>query len=157
LNLNRDRLFPIARQLADDVCPQWPMLNPFHSIIARGLEVVHALEEAIKIIESYQSPKPAFVPYQHRAGWGCAATEAPRGLLYHAYRMDEAGQVSAAKIVPPTSQNQRQIEADLYELLPGILSDDEDQTAAGCEKLIRTYDPCISCSTHFLRLTLERT
>ncbi len=96
------------------------------------------------------------VSYQPRAGEGMAATEAPRGLIYHRYKIDDDGHVTFAKIVPPTSQNQGQIEADLRFVLPSILGDDDKATALECEKLIRTYDPCISCSTHFLKLEVQR-
>ena len=105
---------------------------------------------------SYQPAKPARIPYVYRAGVGWSATEAPRGLLYHRYRVDDAGQVCEAKIVPPTSQNQRQIEADLRQWLPDILAESDDMVARKCENLVRCYDPCISCSTHFLRGVIER-
>jgi coenzyme F420-reducing hydrogenase alpha subunit len=70
--------------------------------------------------------------------------------------MSETGQILTAEIIPPTSQNQRQIELDLMRWIPSILVDDEQQVADDCERLIRSYDPCISCSTHFLRLQLVR-
>ena len=95
--------------------------------------------------------------YDYQTGDGAAATEAPRGLIWHSYAVNDEGKVTAAKIVPPTSQNQRQIEDDLRDYLPAILSDDDSETAMACERLIRTYDPCISCSTHFLKLRIERT
>ena len=156
LNLNRDRLAPTARRLSDDLGICWPCCNPFQAIIARGLEMVHAYEEALEILRTYQRPQPSRIPYDYRPGSGCAATEAPRGLLYHAYAVDEQGRVVTASIVPPTSQNQKQIEEDLREFLPRLLTEDDHHIALNCEKLIRSYDPCISCSTHFLKLTLER-
>ncbi len=156
VNLNRDRLSPTARQLSDEVGIQWPCFNPFQSIVARALEVVHAYEEALEIIRDYHPFAPSRVQYQPRASAGMAATEAPRGLLYHRYQVDDSGIIQFAKIVPPTSQNQRQIESDLRMLLPDILQDDDARTALACEKLIRSYDPCISCSTHFLKLEVER-
>jgi coenzyme F420-reducing hydrogenase alpha subunit len=90
------------------------------------------------------------------AGEGCAATEAPRGLLYHRYRINDQGLVELAKIIPPTAQNLRRMEDDLKSILPGVLEQPETEIAQVCEKLIRSYDPCISCSTHFLKLRLER-
>jgi coenzyme F420-reducing hydrogenase alpha subunit len=89
-------------------------------------------------------------------GHGTSATEAPRGLIYHRYHTGPDGKIIFAKIVPPTSQNQAQIESDLRRMLPGILSSDDDKIALQCERLIRNYDPCISCSTHFLKLRIER-
>ncbi|HEY2253765.1 MAG TPA: Ni/Fe hydrogenase subunit alpha [Planctomycetaceae bacterium] len=156
LNLSRERLSPRARQLADELKIELPCLNPFKAIIARGLELVHAYDEALDIIRTYQPPQPPRVAYGYRAGEGCAATEAPRGLLYHRYLVDDAGHVTFATIIPPTSQNQRQIEEDLREYLPQILKGDDVATALGCERLVRSYDPCISCSTHFLKVTWER-
>ncbi len=156
LQLNHHRLTPLAKQLFREICPPLPLRNRFHSIIARIIEVVHALEEAIAIIEAYLPPSEPFTAYQSKASCGCAATEAPRGLIYHHYEIDDEGLVVSSKIVPPTSQNQLQIESDLREYLPRLLKESEDTIAAECEKLIRNYDPCISCSTHFLTLNLER-
>jgi coenzyme F420-reducing hydrogenase alpha subunit len=155
--LNFERLSPIARQVAGEVGFAVPCRNPFQAIIARGLEVIHGFEEALDILREYCSFNPARIPYEYRAGVGCAATEAPRGLIYHRYAIDAEGKITFAKIVPPTSQNQRQIEDDLRDWLPLVLNGDDPQTAFDCERLIRSYDPCISCSTHFLKLTLERT
>lgn len=156
VNLNLDQLSEKARQLADEVGVDWPCRNPFQAIIARSLELVHAYEEAIEIIRDYKPFAPARMEYHHRAGTGCAATEAPRGLIYHRYEIDDDGLITFAKIVPPTSQNQKQIEDDLRDWLPGVLNGDDHQTARDCERLVRCYDPCISCSTHFLKLTVDR-
>jgi coenzyme F420-reducing hydrogenase alpha subunit len=156
VNLSGERLTPTARRLADEVGIGWPSMNSFHGIVARGLELVHAFEEALDILKTYQPPRPARIAYDRHAGVGCAATEAPRGLLYHRYALDEGGLVTEAKIVPPTSQNQGQIEDDLRHWLPHILDRDEEQMTRSCEHLVRNYDPCISCSTHFLRLTIDR-
>lgn len=156
VNLNLDRLSPTARKLVDELPVEWPCWNPFQAIVARGLELIHAYEEALLILRSYRKEPVSRVSYGYRGGEGCAATEAPRGLIYHRYRIDGQGRIVDAKIVPPTSQNQRQIEEDLRDWLPSVLHDDDQQTALDCERLIRTYDPCISCSTHFLKLTVER-
>ncbi|RMG35762.1 MAG: Ni/Fe hydrogenase subunit alpha [Planctomycetota bacterium] len=156
VNLNRNRLSPTARRLADEVGLEHPCRNPFRAIVARALEVVHAFEEAIGILRAYRPFTPSRVAYEPRAGGGCAATEAPRGLLYHRYALDDRGLVTFAKIVPPTSQNQRQMEEDLRDWLPLVLGPDDAETALQCERLVRCYDPCISCSTHFLTLTVAR-
>ena len=156
LNLNRERLSPTARQLSGELGIEWPCFNPYQSIVARALEVVHAYEESLQIMADYQPLEPAKIPYQRCVGEGMAATEAPRGLIYHRYKFDDQGRITFAKIVPPTSQNQGQIESDLWAILPGVLSQDDQLTALECEKLIRSYDPCISCSTHFLKLKVER-
>jgi coenzyme F420-reducing hydrogenase alpha subunit len=157
VNLSLERLSPAARRLADEVGIAWPCTNSFQGIVARGLELVHAYEEALDILRNYRPAKPPRVAYEYRAATGCSATEAPRGLIYHRYCVGDDGRVTEAKIVPPTSQNQGQIEDDLRHYLPLVLDRDESQTALACERLVRNYDPCISCSTHFLRFTLERT
>lgn len=156
VSLNRDRLSESARRVADEIGFETPCYNPFKAIIARGLELIHAFEEGLQILRRYQPQKLSRLPYRHQAGAGCAATEAPRGLIFHRYEMSETGQILTADIIPPTSQNQRQIELDLMRWIPSILVDDEQQVADDCERLIRSYDPCISCSTHFLRLQLVR-
>ncbi len=160
VNLNLDRLSSTARRIADEVGVDWPCRNPFKSIVARGLEVIHAYEEALAVLEAYEPVRPPRIGYQPREGEGCAATEAPRGLLFHRYRVDEHGRVEEAVIIPPTSQNQKRIEDDLCAYLPGVLGAgagvDDESAAMACERLVRSYDPCISCSTHFLRMTLDR-
>lgn len=156
INLNRDLLFPAAKQLSNDVSIAWPCFNPHQSIVARAIEVVHAFEEALAIIEDYQGCTPARLTYDYIDSEGAWATEAPRGLIYHRYRVTSEGKIAFAKIVPPTSQNQRQIEIDLAAALPDILGDDDVNTALECERLIRAYDPCISCATHFLKLDIVR-
>ena len=156
INLNRSRIMPTASRLADEIGMSAPCRNPFKSILARSLELVQAYEEALSILRSEKLEGPPRIAYTYRVGEGTSATEAPRGLLYHRYAVDEQGRVVSANIVPPTSQNQSQIEEDLRHYLPEVLDQDEPSIAAACERLVRSYDPCISCSTHFLRVTLER-
>jgi len=156
LNLNLEKLFPQAKAAAGTCGVAWPCNNPFKGIVGRGIELLNAIEEALAIIELYQEPAASRVNITVRAGEGCAVTEAPRGLLYHRYRIDDQGLVEFAKIVPPTAQNYRRMEDDLRLLLPGVLDRPEAEIAQACENLVRTYDPCISCSTHFLKLKLER-
>lgn len=154
--LNWNVLSPTAGRLREELGFSPQCRNPFMSIVARGLELVHAFEEALSILREYRPFAPARISYVHREGQGCAATEAPRGLLYHRFQVDDTGKVCAAKIVPPTSQNQRQIEADLRLWLPSVMSEGDEVIARKCENLVRCYDPCISCSTHFLRTVIKR-
>jgi coenzyme F420-reducing hydrogenase alpha subunit len=156
VSYNFDRLSPAAQAVADEVGFTIPFRNPFQSIIARCLEVVHAYEEALGILREYRPFSPPKVTSIHRAGEGWAATEAPRGLIYHRYQVDGDGKVVFAKIVPPTSQNQRQMENDLRHYLPAKVQEPDDVLARESERLVRCYDPCISCSTHFLKLTVDR-
>lgn len=157
LNLCRDQLPPRARQAAEACGIAWPSRNNFQSIAARAVEVIAAFEEAIRIVRDYRiEPHPSRVPFTPREGEGCHATEAPRGLLYHRYRIGDDGLVAEARIIPPTSQNQGQIEDDLRRFVPSVIGDDDATATQRCEHLIRNYDPCISCATHFLRLTREQ-
>jgi coenzyme F420-reducing hydrogenase alpha subunit len=156
VNLNFPKLLPAAQTAARAGGIGWPCRNPFMGIVARAVELVHAYEEALTIVGAYQEPGASRLEVKVRAGEGCAATEAPRGVLYHRYRINDQGLVESAKIVPPTSQNLRRIEDDLRGLLPGVLERPEAEITRVCENLIRSYDPCISCSTHFLKLRLDR-
>jgi coenzyme F420-reducing hydrogenase alpha subunit len=155
-SLNSDRLSPLARQAAGDAGLGATCSNPFKSILVRGVEIVYACEEALRIIASYEPPDRPFVPANPRAGTGHGCTEAPRGILYHRYGIDEEGVIVDAKIVPPTSQNQKRIELDLRQLVPQYIDLPDKQLTWRCEQAIRNYDPCISCATHFLKLTIDR-
>ena len=155
-NLNFDRLSLLAQETARSVGLSNVCRNPFQSIIIRSVEVLYACDEALRIIEQYEKPdKPALEIQPHAAvGFGC--TEAPRGILYHRYRIDDNGVILDAKIVPPTSQNQKTIENDLRQFIPQHLKLPNDQLTLQCEQAIRNYDPCISCATHFLKLKIDR-
>ncbi len=135
----------------------FPSHNMFHSMLARAIEIEIAIEEALAISGSYRLPESPFVQVTPKAGIGYGMTEAPRGLLWHRYETDAEGLIRSARIVPPTSQNQARIEQDLHRSLELFgLDRDEDELRLHCEKIIRNYDPCISCATHFLTLKLER-
>jgi sulfhydrogenase subunit alpha len=155
-NLNFDRLTPLAQEAAREAGLGPVCYNPFKSIIVRAVETLYAVEEALAIIEAYEKPARPAVKVEPRAAVGCAATEAPRGLLYHRYRLDEAGVIQEAKIVPPTSQNQKIIEDDLHHFVASRLAMPDEQLTWQCEQMVRNYDPCISCATHFLKVNLER-
>jgi coenzyme F420-reducing hydrogenase alpha subunit len=151
-NLNTDRLRPLARGAAEEAGIADGCRNPFQSIVVRAVELVHACDEAIEIIGSYDPPDPPGVPVPPRAGAGTGATEAPRGLLYHRYVLDADGVIEDARIVPPTSQNQGTIEEDLVRFAGDRLSLDRETLTWRCEQAVRNHDPCISCATHFLDL-----
>ncbi len=129
--------------------------NPFKSIIVRSLEILFACEESLRIIEAYSARGPAFVNYEVKAGIGHGCTEAPRGLLYHRYEIGSDGKIKEAKIIPPTSQNQKTIESDLFEVVRHYFSSSENELRHRCEQTVRNYDPCISCATHFLKIERE--
>jgi sulfhydrogenase subunit alpha len=154
--LASERLNPVARAAADDAELADVVRNPFRSILVRMVEVLHALEEAVAIIDSYESPNPSRVPVAPRAATGHGWSEAPRGLLYHRYRLSADGTIEEATIIPPTSQNQLAIETSLYGYVRAAIDLPDDELQHRCEQAIRNYDPCISCSTHFLKLEVDR-
>lgn len=153
---NLDRLAPEAAALAEQIGWNGPVYNPFKNIVARALEVLHACEEALQIIQRYEKPARPFIEVSPKAGTGCGATEAPRGICYHRYTIGDDGLVQDAKIVAPTSVNQATMENDLLHFIPERLQLDEETLRHQCEQAIRNYDPCISCSAHFLKLYVER-
>lgn len=155
-NLNFEQLSPAAKEAARGSGIGAVCTNPFKGIIVRAIETVYACDHAIQTIENYEPPVNIRAVFQNKRGIGCGCTEAPRGLLYHRYRLDDAGTILDAKIVPPTSQNQKVIEDDLRRLVETNLDLPEDQITMRCEQAIRNYDPCISCATHFLTLHMER-
>lgn len=156
-NLNFDRLSPLAQQVAREYDVPFPCSNPFQSIMVRGVEAVYACDEALRILDTYREPDQPYVEVPAEAGQGHAVTEAPRGILYHRYRVDSDGTVVEAKIVPPTSQNQKTIESDLFHFVSDNVDLDTETLTWKCEQAVRNYDPCISCSTHFLQVDVERT
>ncbi|MFC5748300.1 Ni/Fe hydrogenase subunit alpha [Actinomadura rugatobispora] len=156
-SLNRDRLSPLALEAAERAGLGAECRNPFQSILVRAVEIVYAIDEALRLIGSYEPPERPSVPVPPREGTGHGVSEAPRGVLFHRYALDGDGLITSARIVPPTSQNQGAIEDDLARFVAGRLHLDDDSLARQCEQAIRNYDPCISCSTHFLDLTVERT
>ncbi len=156
LSLNHDQLSPFTREIFAETGFSLPFKQASMGIVARSVEVLYALDEALRLLEEYEPPSFPSVPVTFRAGTGIAATEAPRGVLYHRYQVTDDGTIQLAKIVPPTSQNQRRIEDDLRNMLPGLLHLSDEETATKCEQHIRSYDPCISCATHFLKFTKEK-
>ncbi len=155
-NLNFDRLSPLAQEAARAAGLGPQCRNPFKSIIVRSVEVLYAFDEALRLIEQYEMPERPALELQPRASRGYACTEAPRGTLYHRYTINEQGQILDAKIVPPTSQNQKAIENDLWHYVAQTMHLPDEELTWKCEQAIRNYDPCISCSTHFLKLHIER-
>ncbi len=155
-NLNFDRLSDAASEAARSIGLVAPCRNPFKSILVRLLEVLHAFDEARRIIDAYDPPERPFVETPERAGTGYGCTEAPRGILYHRYAVDERGTILDARIVPPTSQNQKTIEEDLFRMAPSLAELPLADATWRAEQAVRNYDPCISCSTHFIDLRIER-
>lgn len=155
-NLNHELLSDGAARAAAEAGLVPPVTNPFRSIVVRAVELLHAIDEALRIIDTYRAPDASSVPIGVRAGEGCGATEAPRGTLFHRYRLDANGIIQDAQIVPPTAQNQLAIEEDLRVVLAAHIAEPDDKLQIVLEQSIRNYDPCISCATHFLHLEVDR-
>jgi len=154
-NLNFDRLSPLVQETAKSIGFVPPIRNPFKSIIARSLEILYACDETLRLIEEYQSPSVPSIATVPRASIGFGATEAPRGVLYHRYRLDDNGLIQEAKIVPPTSQNQKSVEMDLWQFVESRMSLPKKELSWQCEQAVRNYDPCISCAAHFMEVRWE--
>jgi coenzyme F420-reducing hydrogenase alpha subunit len=148
-------LSPIAKQVAADLKLGPVVKNPFKSIMVRAVETVFAYEEALRIIAQYDPPASPAVTIVPAAGIGFGASEAPRGMLYHRYRVGDDGHIRDAKIVPPTAQNQPTIEDDVRKFVTKNMDLSREQLTWKCEQAVRNYDPCISCATHFVRLETD--
>jgi coenzyme F420-reducing hydrogenase alpha subunit len=154
--LGSDRLSALSREAASDAGLPPVCRNPFQSIVVRSVEILYAFDEALRIIDGYEEPDRPAVDVVPRAAVGFGWTEAPRGMLWHRYRIDEGGAIVEAQIVPPTSQNQLTIEADLRAVVERNVDMEDEPLQMRCEQAIRNYDPCISCATHFLKLEVDR-
>jgi sulfhydrogenase subunit alpha len=155
-NLNFDLLPGVAQETARECGIAPPCRNQFRSIVVRAIEMIFACHEALRILDAYEPPGAARTAAEPRKARGCGASEAPRGTLYHRYEIDDRGLITSAKIVPPTAQNQKTIEDDLWALIPTLKNASVEELTWRCEQAIRNYDPCISCATHFLKLRLEQ-
>lgn len=166
-NLNAEKLHPKAKEVAASLGLKPKCINPYLNTVAQLIESVHCLEEAIAIVEdlkntplNYDEEIVVGLNEQHRipvmAGNGVGAVEVPRGLLFHNYQTDEKGAIVNANCVIPTSQNTGNIEYDLMKLIPEILDRSEEEITLAAEMLVRSYDPCISCSTHFVRIAFMK-
>ncbi len=155
-NNNFEQLSELARDSAGEAGLGPVVNNPFQSIVVRMVETVYAFEEALRLLRDYREPDAASIAVAPRSASGFGCTEAPRGICFHRYDLDPQGRIVRARIMPPTAQNQKQIEQDLRGVVQGHLDLPDDRLQWVCEQAIRNYDPCISCATHFLRLTVER-
>jgi len=153
-NLNADNLFPMAKKMSEAFGLKKGCCNPYMNSVAQIIESVQVVEGAIQIIDNIltagiKQEVPHVIP---RAGMGAGAVEAPRGILFHRYAFDEDGKCTSANICIPTNQNHGNIQKDFEELVPQILDRDQDDIRQMLEMLVRAYDPCISCSTHYLNV-----
>jgi coenzyme F420-reducing hydrogenase alpha subunit len=156
LNLNYKKLRQPAKEAAREIGLKLPMHNPYKGLLARAIELVHTCDQAIELANAYHPQGQSHVEIDIQPGEGCGVSEAPRGLLYHRYVVDEQGLIRFARITPPTAQNFAQMEADLWALAPTAVKLPQEEASISFEDLLRSYDPCISCATHFLKLHIER-
>lgn len=157
LNLNAGRLTPLAREAAARLSLRLPESDPYRSLAARVVETAVAIDVALAVVESYEPPTPAHAPVTPRAGRATWVTEAPRGVLYQRFDVDDEGVIRAARIVPPTSHNLPTMEDDVRRTVAASLDSGDEELRRLCEMAVRNYDPCISCASHCVRLHLERT
>jgi sulfhydrogenase subunit alpha len=156
INLNFKKLRQIARETAREIGLKLPLRNPYKGLLARAIELVHTCDLAIELANDYHPHGLSHVEVKIHPGEGYGVSEAPRGLLYHRYVVDEQGLIRFARITPPTAQNFAQMEADLWMLAPTVVKQPQEEASLTCEHLLRSYDPCISCATHFLKLKIVR-
>ncbi len=157
-NLNSKQLLPQARKAASDLGLRAPNFNPYMITVAQVVEAIHVLEDSIHIIEQLAAHgiKEEFPLVRVKAGRGVGAVEAPRGLLIHDYTFDDKGVLTKANCIIPTNQNHNNIQKDLEKMVPGILKMPEEDIKLRLEMLVRSYDPCISCSTHALKVAFKK-
>lgn len=162
-NLNHDKLHPKAKAVAKALGMQAPVTNPFLNTVAQLIECVHSLEDSIAILEEFKDKgvdhsqaivvglnEKGTIPVH--AGNGVGAVEVPRGILFHNYEIDDQGKIVNANCIIPTGQNLNNIELDMAALVPQILDKSQEEITLLMEMLVRAYDPCISCSAHFLNV-----
>lgn len=163
LNLNYKKLHPKAKALADALGLKPIVTNPYLNTAAQLVECVHALEDAIRILEEFKGKgidqgEAVVVGLNEKgtikvkAGRGVGAVEVPRGILFHDYEVDDKGMIVNANCIIPTGQNINNIEQDMKKLVPEILEKSDEEITLLLEMLVRAYDPCISCSAHFLNV-----
>jgi len=131
-----------------------PLVNTYQSIIARMAEIYHSTLEIERMINEYKEPEKPYIEGKVKAGWGCGASEAPRGILYHSYRINSEGYVEKARIITPTTQNLAHIEQDILMQIQEIINKPIDEAQLMVEMIVRNYDPCISCSVHAIKVRI---
>ena len=152
INLNEKELCSDAKKSIKDFKLKFPNFSPFYNNVAQAIEMLQCIDESIKILREIkirEEPLPKIAPKENT---GIGVTEAPRGVLYHSYSIGADGLIKKGNIVVPTLQNTRNIESDLKKFIPSLMHLQKEKAELEIEKLIRAYDPCISCSTHFLKV-----
>lgn len=152
VNLNAEKLPEEITTTIKKCGISLPIMNTRMGIIARSIELSYALHEAMRIIRAYEAPSGPSVRFEPREGEATWITEAPRGILIHRYGLDHEGYVKDCTLIPPTSQNLAQMEIDLHDFIQIHIDKSVDFLKKESEKIVRSYDPCISCSVHLVVL-----
>jgi coenzyme F420-reducing hydrogenase alpha subunit len=152
INLNQKALEPAAREIIAELGLKFPSHRIFDNNLAQAIELLHLIDSSIGLLKGFRPMKEAVPEIRPCDSEGIGVTEAPRGTLYHEYKFDQNGIVQRANIIVPTNQNAHTIESDLVEFIPSLLDLQQESANLEIEKLVRAYDPCISCATHFLRV-----
>jgi coenzyme F420-reducing hydrogenase alpha subunit len=154
-NVNHKLLHPRAKAAAEELGLRAICINPYMNTAAQVVEIVHCVEDAIRICDELIARGIKTEPlykFTGKGGEGAGSAEVPRGILFHNYTIGDDGRVVGANCIIPTGQNLANIEADMRALAPTILDRTKEDVTLALEMLVRAYDPCISCSTHFLNV-----
>ncbi len=153
INLAKDKLHPNTKKSAAEALKLFPSTNIFHNNLAQAIEILHSIDESIEILSSTVFKPEPVIKVPMRAGTGIGVIEAPRGTLYHKVVIDDQGIVHDGEVIVPTGQNQVNIERDVAAVVePIIETESKEKIGMEIEKLIRAYDPCMSCGAHFLKV-----
>lgn len=155
MNINRDALHPDTKHDAAEALKRFPSHDVFANNLAQAIAILHSIDDSIEILETKTFVKEPLQKVEMKAGVCVGVVEAPRGTLYHKYELDEKGVVIRGEVIVPTGQNQITIEGDLGKYIQEHLDMDEEKLSLECEKIIRAYDPCMSCASHFLKLKMK--
>jgi len=152
LNLAKEKLHPNTKKDAASALNLFPSKNIFHNNLAQAIEILHAIDSSVEILQSLQITPEKPIPIVKKAGIGIGVIEAPRGLLFYKLVLNEKGTIEDIQIVVPTGQNQIDIEKSIFQYLTENMQKDKEILKAEIEKIVRSYDPCMSCASHFLKI-----
>ena len=154
MNINKDTLHRETKKDLGKYLSVFPSMNMFHNNLAQAIEIVHSMDSAIELLETMEFREEPKIPVKPVKSEGTGVLEAPRGTLYYNLRIDDAGKIEFADLVIPTSQNQIKMDKDIGALVQQRLDSgmEREKISFEIERLIRAYDPCMSCATHFLKI-----
>jgi len=156
LNLAKDLLHPRTKDSAKSALAIFPSTNIYHNNLAQAVEILHSIDDSIEILSSHEFVAEPIISKPPREAVGIGVVEAPRGTLYHKVELGSDGIVKRGEVIVPTGQNQINMEEDIVRLVEDLLpAKSKEEIQFEIEKLIRAYDPCISCAAHFLKVKWE--